>query len=224
MNKKLAVFSLLFVLPVFVYSQGPTPNPTPNPPNRRRAFDQFDVSGGVQISSPVAQAVSPERHSGPVVAEPLDEGTYNEIIQLIEYSSNIEQAYQATASQMIDPAYVYAPEKILQKKLVAVYRILELHRSGLLGQKPLSNVHNLEILKANQAIIEDMMTALSLMQADKASYAGKVGILSDRYAVSPIDGVAAGEKLVEKRSLLMAMFSLLNKNFALLKDQIVLAK
>lgn len=211
--KILSLITFCLCLPWLAVAQDAQPKPTPV----RRALDQFDLSDGIRVSSP---SPATPATALPTVMEALDENTYGVIIRMIDYANATEQEFRNGSSQKIDPNSYFAPEKVLERKLTATYRILDVHRYGLLGQEPLKNDKNLALLKDNQIAINDMMIVFAIMRSDTGPYQGKLKMLSDRYMTRAADNAEA----VEKQPLLYAMLAKMNTNFALLRQQLTIAK
>lgn len=201
----------------------PDPSPTPSAPIRRRTFDQFDLKSGIGVSPRRTQSSSVYTNA-PAVTEYVDEQTYGDILRLVDYSSAVEKEYLSGSSKSVDPSHYYAPDRVLYRKLAATFRMIEIHRIGLLENQPLKEDQNLALLKENQNVIRDMMGVLELMSSELSPDTGRLRALADRYlAASPTDSSPAGG-VMEKQSLLRAMFARLNGNFANLKNQLVIAR
>lgn len=187
------------------------PSPTPKPPMQRRAFDQFDLSSGIRV-------VSPQNTGSDTLVAPelVDNRTYEGIEQMIRYAARTESEYRASEGEKIDPGDHFEPNRILSRKLPALFRILEMFRAGLLDQPVMTNKANLDLLERNQEIISEMMMIVNSTEAQLARNQAKLVPIAERYA--------APTSPVEKRPLLSAMFGKLNGNFVRLKSQISLAK
>jgi hypothetical protein len=203
-------------------AQQPAPGTVPNSAKSRRAFDQFDLPSGIRISSTPSPDTSAAKTNPPAIAEPLDETTYSEIRKLIEYSSDIERSYRAAFDQKADPPDYYAPDNVLQRKLTATYKIIEIYRVGLLGKNPLREPQNLSLLKQNQTIIDDLLSTIPSIWTDTVPAGSRVEFIAQRYGVAPVNAAGGSGKFIKKRELIWTMLALLNKNFAILKGQIAL--
>lgn len=155
-----------------------------------------------------------------MVSEPLDENTYELMLRLADNVAVAEAEYRSASTQNIDPNYRYSPVRILQKKLVGVYRVIEVHRTGMFGQTPLKNEHNLSLLKRSQDVIDEMMLVMSSATNGPIPNTGQIATLSEKY----LPRLPEERKRVAQDELLLAMLDRLNKNFTRLKSQIVIAR
>lgn len=209
------LFVSAFVVSGNAQSEASSPQPKPTPTPKRRTFDQFDL-GGLRVSgSPVR-----EEPWTPMVSEPLDENTYELMLRLADNVAVAEAEYRSASTQNIDPNYRYSPVRILQKKLVGVYRVIEVHRTGMFGQTPLKNEHNLSLLKRSQDVIDEMMLVMSSATNGPIPNTGQIATLSEKY----LPRLPEERKRVAQDELLLAMLDRLNKNFTRLKSQIVIAR
>ena len=117
---------------------------------------------------------------------------------------------------IIDPRDHFEPNRVLSRKLPALYRIMEMFRAGLLDQPVLTNPANLAILSQNQQVIGEMQMIVNSTDEQLARNQPKLLPIAKRYG--------APANPVEKRPLLTAMFVRLNGNFASLLSQVTVKK
>jgi hypothetical protein len=107
MYKRLAIVIAMFLITSIggIAQDAPTshpePSPTPNPPVKRRTFDQFDLSNGIRLGSP-------SNTGGPAltqaVTEPVDGHTYDGIARMVKYAAQIESEYRSTEGLTVEPS------------------------------------------------------------------------------------------------------------------------
>ena len=187
----------------------PEPSPAPQPPIKRRTFDQFDLSNGIKLGSP---ANTGGRVSTQTLTEPVDERTYDGIARMVKYAAQIESEYRSTEGVTVDPSDHFEPYRVLSRKLPALYRIMEMFRAGLLEQPVLTNPANVALLNQNQKIVAEIQMISNSTEAQFARNQPKLMPIAETYG--------APTNPVEKRPLLTAMFGRLNRNFSQLISQV----
>lgn len=212
----LITLALLLGLAFNAYSQTAAPTPTPSV-KPKRSFDQFDVRDGVRVSPSPGERTSPSNDrftvysTGRPEPEKVDPVTYASMMRMSKYAFSIEESYRSPVSgDLADTA--------LRRKLDTLYRIIEIHRVGLLEQKPLQNSWNQSLLKDSQRIIEDIFETISLVQGSDAGCTGELKRICRTYSSPPADG---NDHRVEKRKLLSSMLLAVKINFAALAGNVV---
>jgi len=189
-------------------------NPAPTPAAKRRTFDQFDLSSGVQVG-PSSSAVR-NTASVPAVIEPVNRNTYDGIVRMVDYAMQTESEFRSTDGMVIDASDYFEPYRVLSKKLPALFRITEIYRVGLLDEAALKNPVNLALLMQSQEMISEMIMIVNSSEAQLARNQAKLTPIAEKYGAS--------SNLVEKRPLLTAMFRRLNAVLARVVSQTVVAK
>lgn len=174
---------------------------------KRRSFDQFDVPGGVSL--PAARPTSPAEPATPVAVESVDADTYDGVTRMIDYAAAVEKEYRANAADGQDQSDYYSADNVLMRKLAAVYRLTEMFRTGILGNR-LTQESNLNLLKANREILNDILATMKVMSNGNALTDDEAKKLAARYGAAP-------EKQVSRETLVKAMLAKMNGNFNRLK-------
>jgi hypothetical protein len=186
------------------------PIPAPTPAVKRRTFDQFDLSDVVRLgSAPMSQGPASS-----AVVEQVDQQTYDGIARMVKYAADTSSEYRSAAGVTTDTSNFFEPNRVLLRKLPALFRITEIYRSGLLDEVPLKSPPNATLLARSQEIISEMVMIANSTDAQFLRNQPKLVPLAEKYG-APTDPV-------EKRPLLMAMFGRLNETFTLLLSRVAL--
>jgi hypothetical protein len=211
----LVVFVGLIVATATFAQDSSAPSPSPKPAAKRRTFDQFDLSDGVRVGG---RSISDSTLSGPAVVETVDAQMYDGIKRMVEYASRIEQEYRDSAG--VDPSDFFAPDRVLERKLPALYRIAEMFRVGLLDQPTLKNPANTKLISDVQMTISEAMPVVGLA-AEKFPDAEKnLAPFVERYGVQ----LSYSGSVNEKRALLSAMIARINGDMSRLMNQVAVKK
>lgn len=188
-------------------TQNSLPTPTPTPAQKRRAFDQFDLSSGPGIGT----ASRPERRAA-AVSELVDKSTYDGIVKLVDFVSQTETEFRSSEGVAVKASDHFEPYRVLSRKLPALFRISEMLRSGLLDQAGLTDPSNLAILGEIQQVLTEMHMVTISTETELARNQPRLIPIAERYGAPTYP--------VEKRPLLSAMFTRLTGNFSRLKSQV----
>ena len=214
----------------------------------RRGLDQFDINEGVRVDAPRGQdggcagsasgvgqsggfgsggGTSGGQGSGSqdrfTVSTPrrqperLDEQTYASVRQMVQEGFSIEKRYRASIYNSVDPC-AHVVTEILKQKLESLNKAIDLLRVGLLDQKPLRDVWNLELLNRSQEVISHIMLAMASIKGDRVECTGENKMFCVRY----YPGYVSTGGSIEKQKLIAAMLRVVKINFQALYGNVLI--